>query len=472
MKNKGIKLLAGGLLALTTISCVNDGFGRDDWSVPQITCNNKFEASNISLADFVKKAPQSGKMLIEEEFIIDGYVISSDENGTFYKTIVFQDKPENPTVGLQIEVNKSSNYVEFPVGAHIRINTKGLMLAMDRGVVKLGGEPTRAGDIVGKISDAQLGNHMSIVCNNGLPHITEIKPIELSNLSDIKDPKYVNQLVTVSGVQFSDEDILGAGGTKTYVNQSPKGDTSRRLVDKEGNIGTLRMSQYASFGAEILPKGNGKITFVVSKYNTNSQILIRSKDDIDFSNDRVDIAPAKGGSSITYAGKGTKEDFSSYSAGAASEDLAKYINDPMIGNRYWRVADFRGEKHLQFGYGKTGAKPYARTLFAIPVNFSEMVSFSFKTKDGYNTDKTKSVLKVYYSTDYQANSTNPTLVDITSSFTISNTAPDSGFARSFVNSGDWNKPAGLSGNGFIIFEYEGGGTLPTTTIQIDDIEIK
>lgn len=470
MKNKGIKLLAGGLLALTTISCVNDGFGRDDWSVPQITCNNKFEASNISLADFVKKAPQSGKMLIEEEFIIDGYVISSDENGTFYKTIVFQDKPENPTVGLQIEVNKSSSYVEFPVGAHIRINTKGLVLAMDRGLVKLGSNDPEY--TVGRLSDAQLGNHMSIVCNNGLPHIAEIKPIELSNLSDIKDPKYVNQLVTVSGVQFSDEEILGVGGTKTYVNQSPKGDTSRKLADKEGNIGTLRISQYASFGAEILPKGNGKITFVVSKYNINSQILIRSKSDIDFSNERVDVATAKGGSSLTYVGKGTKEDFSLYSAGVASENLAKYINDPMIGNRYWRVAEYKGDKYLQFGYGKTGAKPYARTLFAVPVNFSEMTSFSFKTKDGYNTDKTKSVLKVYYSTDYQANATNPTLVDITSSFTISNTASDNSFARSFVNSGDWKKPAGLSGNGFIIFEYEGGGTLPTTTIQIDDIEIK
>lgn len=469
MKNKGIKLLAGGLLALTTVSCVNDGFGRDDWDIPQITCNNKFEASNISLKEFVEKAPKTGKMVIEEELIIDGYVISSDENGTFYKTIVFQDKPENPTVGLQIEVNKSSSYVEFPVGAHIRINTKGLVLAMDRGFVKLGSNDPEY--TVGRLSDAQLGNHMSIVCNNGLPHIAEIKPIELSNLSDIKDPKYVNQLVTVSGVQFSDEEILGVGGTKTYVNQSPKGDTSRRLADKEGNIGTLRISQYASFGAEVLPKGNGKITFVVSKYNTNSQILIRSKDDIDFSNDRVDVAPAKGGSSITYAGKGTKEDFSSYS-GATSEDLAKYINDPMIGNRYWRVGNYNGEKFLQFGYSAKGAKPYARTLFAVPVNFSEMTNFSFKTKDGYNTDNTKSVLKVYYSKDYQANATNPTLVDITKSFIISNSAPADKYASAFVNSGNWTKPTELSGNGFIIFEYEGGGTLPTTTIQIDDIEIK
>ena len=113
-------------------------------------------------------------------------------------------------------------------------------------------------------------------------------------------------------------------------------------------------------------------------------------------------------------------------------------------------------------------KPYSRTLFAVPVDFDNMMRFSFKTKDGYyNGD----VLKVYYSTDYKPNAINPTLVDITSAFTISR-GTTSGYAPSFIDSGIWEKPSTLSGRGFIIFEYIGGGSSPTTTTQVDDIVVQ
>lgn len=120
------------------------------------------------------------------------------------------------------------------------------------------------------------------------------------------------------------------------------------------------------------------------------------------------------------------------------------------------------------GFPATGAKPYSRTLFAVPVDFDNMMRFSFKTKDGYyNGD----VLKVYYSTDYKPNAINPTLADITSVFTISR-GTTSGYASSFIDSGNWEKPSTLSGRGFIIFEYIGGGSSPTTRMQIDDIVVQ
>lgn len=465
--NKKIKLLGGVfVMALSAISCVNDGFGRDSWDTPPLVCHNKFAAPTISLADFVKSAPSNGTKIITEDWIIDGYVISSDEQGSFYKTIVFQDKPENPTVGLQLEVNRGLNYADFPIGTHIRINAKGLVLGEDRGVVKLGSsDPNYA---IGRVSETQLRDHISVVCVDGKTDVANIVPLELPSLVETRNAKYVNQLISVSGVQFSDEEILGAEGTKSYINLSPKEDTNRNLVDKNGGRAVLRTPQYASFGAEKLPEGNGKITFVLGKYNTTYQLQIRSPRDIDFSGERIDVAKSKGGSALVYLKAGDMEDFSSYSKN--EEVFPKYINDPVIGDRYWRVSEFRTEKNLQFGYGK-GAKPFARTLFAIPIDFSNMSGFSFKSKDAYNTNNKVGVLKVYYSTDYKANAVNPTLVEITSAFHISNSAPEKGFAKSFVDSGIWTRPANLSGKGFIIFEYMGGGDLPATTMQIDDIKI-
>src|SRR5690606_1154464 len=101
-------------------------------------------------------------------------------------------------------------------------------------------------------------------------------------------------------------------------------------------------------------------------------------------------------------------------------------------------------------------------------DFSNADTFSFKSNDGYNNGDP---LKVYYSTDYVpgGNISNATLVNITSSFNIS-TGHTSGYGSGFVDSGDYSL-ASLSGNGVIVFAYEGSGTGITTTIQIDDIKI-
>ena len=85
------------------------------------------------------------------------------------------------------------------------------------------------------------------------------------------------------------------------------------------------------------------------------------------------------------------------------------------------------------------------------------------------------VLKVYYSTDYTPLGIvdDATLVDISSNFTIASGTTGSA-SQPFVNSGVYNFPAGLTGNGFIIFEYTGGYSFNpalTTTMHIDDVVI-
>ena len=81
---------------------------------------------------------------------------------------------------------------------------------------------------------------------------------------------------------------------------------------------------------------------------------------------------------------------------------------------------------------------------------------------------------MYYTTNYTPGTdiASATLVDITSQFTIAS-GTTSGYASTFTNSGNYNIPTTVTGNGFFIFEYSGQGIAPavSTTMQIDDIVV-
>lgn len=439
------------LFAVTTQSCVHD----NEWSVPPINCENKFASATISLADFVKMAPATGTITIPTkgaDVIVEGYVVSSDENGNFYNSISIQDKASNPTVGLQIETRKVNNYSDMPVGSKIRIKANGLVLGLDRGTVKLGSvDPSYS---IGRIPDIQFRNYVSGVCENGKMVIENIVPLELQNLTEAQDAKYVNILVSVPNVQFADAEL-----GKTYVNLNPAADTDRTIEDAKGGSTMIRNSGFATFGAQKIPDGNGKITFVVSRYNNNWQMLIRGLNDVQFTNARYDAAPALGGTQLNYTGTLT-ENFESFAVGANT--FPAYINDAVVGNRYWVLRQFSNNKYVEFNAFR-GTGNY-EGYFIIPVDFTAANSLSFRVNSRFHNGN---ALKVYTSTTYQPKAAIKAeqLSEITSNFTIPST-------EGFVNAGTYNFPTSLQGKGYILFKYEGSGTGVTTTIQLDDITIK
>ncbi|SIQ66721.1 hypothetical protein SAMN05880574_1207 [Chryseobacterium sp. RU37D] len=459
---KYLSLVAGAALATISItSCVQ----KDEWDTPPIKCENKFPSPTMSLADFKAQAPATGYLLITTDQIIDGYVVSSDESGNFYKTISFQDKPENPTAGMQIEVDRASNYADFPVGAHIRINAKGLRLGLDRGTVKLGSvDPTYN---IGRIPASLLSRYISGVCNGNGLEVVSLKPVELPNLTAAKSDQYINTLVKVPNAQFSISDIYPMN--KTYIDYVGGAgvDTDRTLEDASGNTVTLRNSGFFNEGSTLLPTGNGDITFVVSRYNTTWQMLIRNTKDVNFKGTRVDATPPKGGTSITYSGS-FLENFESYPTSPSNlEVFPKYVNDPLLGNRYWQLKTFSGNKYIQLG-ANSGTGPYV-TYFAVPVDFTAANTLKFDVNVGFWNGN---ALKVYYTTNYTplGDITQATKTDITSAFTIPQT-PTTNYGV-LASAGTYNIPASVTGNGFILFEYAGNGSGVTTTIQLDNIQVQ
>lgn len=274
-----IKKYFGTFLSLafavfTITSCVRS----NSWETPPINCTNRFDTATISMSDFVAMAPPASSITIPADgaaIIFDAYIISSDENGNFYKTISFQDRPVNPTVGLQIEIDRAGNYADFPVGSHIRIKANGLVLGTDHRVVKLGSaDPTYA---IGRIPSSLLSRYIAGVCDGGIMEIKPIQPTQLASLSAAKNATYINTLVTVNNVQFAAADL-----GKTYLDYvSGAGvDTDRNIKDNFGNSSIIRNSAFFTGGKTLLPTGTGSVTFVVSRYNYTWQDLIRSLEDV------------------------------------------------------------------------------------------------------------------------------------------------------------------------------------------------
>ena len=456
--------LGVAILGATQLSCVND----DKWDAPEITCNNKFNAPTMTMAQFVALSPAAGVYTVpaqdatHPEVIFDGYVVSSDANGNFYKTIVFQDKPENPTVGLVVGINKSLNYTDFPVGAHIRIRANGMVIGKSNDVITLGvKDPDFA---IGRIPESIISRFVAGVCNGNGLDIANIVPQELT-LAQIKDPKYVNTLAIIKNVQF----VKGEIGLP-LLNKDASGanvDTNRNLVDAAGNTGILRTDGFFKPTSYIIPDKSGSITLVVSKYGTGAasyQNIIRGVSDINFTGTRF-AEGILGGTALTYSGSFT-ENFESYAVDNAL--FPKYLNYAHVGNRYWQIKSFSNNKYIQMSAnGGAASVPY-NTYFLVPVDFTAANSLSFRVNVGYYNG---GALKVYTTTNYTPGTeiTTATLSEITSSFTIP-TTPTNAYGT-LTSAGTHSFPGPLTGNGFIVFKYEGNSSGITTTMQLDDITV-
>jgi len=159
------------------------------------------------------------------------------------------------------------------------------------------------------------------------------------------------------------------------------------------------------------------------------------------------------------------EDFESFPIDRDNFD--QYENLTTIGTEKWTVSEFRGNKYLAMSSFRSGEKNIA--YFVVPVDFDKADVFSFQSQDRFNGGE---VLKVFVTTDYTIDEDiirDATLTDITSSFTIAR-GTTGGTTEPFVMSGDYSL-GGVTGNGFIVFRYEGSDNGITTTMHIDNILI-
>lgn len=468
---KNIQLIKTTLLASAMVFTLNSCVKDDDYKVPTVQCNDRFPATNHTLSDLAAlgKVSPAKTDIISQDFIVEGFVSSSDESGNIYKTLYVQDSPNNPTQAIEIDIDGGNNYTNYPVGAKVRINAKGLIVQAQNGNVKLGAyDPSYA---VGRINPNFLTNYMARTCENGFPVLATMVPVEFSSFAEAQKPQHINKLVKIKNVQFkNDATGLGDPSTPNTPNtfadkNSASGASDRALEDQSATSMVIRNSTYASFASTVIKEkysGSGDLTMILSLYTSASgsktwQGYIRDLNDLKFNAARFTL------NIINFENYAVNDNV-----------LAPYYNNVLVGTGAvkWKVATYNNNKYIQVS---ANALPGAlKNQFAIPVTFNGQNKLSFKTNAGYyNGDP----LKVYWSLDYNpANPSAATLYDITSSFDISKgiqpiPGPGANYETTFRPSGVKSLPTAATGAGYIIFEYTGSGIAPilSTTMQLDDI---
>jgi hypothetical protein len=263
------------LASFTYNSCVQE----DDFAIPSLEFDAKWK-TNKTLKDLITLINATGDdfntapelIKTEEDFVVEGYVISSDEAGNFFETLIIQDKAENPEYSIQIDINEDNLYGFLPVGSKVQINTKGLYWAKDANVLKLG--LTRDGALRA-LEKTEIKTYLGKISNE----ITEIKPIVLNSFSEI-NASHVNKLISVSNAYFSNADL-----GKTYALTTPPTNSNRTLQSEKGTL-VMRNSGFADFASAKIPAEVGTVTGVLSRYNNDFQLLIRDLKDVNFTKSR------------------------------------------------------------------------------------------------------------------------------------------------------------------------------------------
>ncbi len=254
------------------VSCINDR----NFNTLNVNCTDAINITNTTTYDIVKSLYVDQTIQIQEDLIIEGYVISSDEAGNFYSVLYFQDKSSNPTAGFQIEIDLRDTYLFYPVGTKIGIKLKGLYLGQSNGIYSLGGVFSAFGNAsVGRLPATVIDEHIYVMCDAK----EVLEPTKLS-LGESLDA-YVNTLVAFDNTEFILEEVGQPFAIETE-------ETTRNLIDCDDNEFELLNSGYSDFQAVQLPDGSGEITGILQKENSSYYLIIRDLNDVDFTNERCE----------------------------------------------------------------------------------------------------------------------------------------------------------------------------------------
>ena len=271
-----------GLIILFLATCVED----QNFKTLETTCIPPVLKVNASIGE-VKALYKGTVTQIKEKLIIEGYVISSDLKGNFYRTLHFQNSPDNPTDGLQLDVDIQNMYTMYPIGSKIIINTQGLYIDNYHGVLKIGGlYPQFGGGVgVGRLSSVLAKKAVFVSCDPPVKIIPRLVKIE-----DLDDAM-IHTLI-----KFDKVEIAPDSRCQSYALASKN--TSVFIRDCEGNSIVLRTSGYADFQSELLPVGSGELRAILGKFNNKFQVTIRDTEDLNFEGARCNkdhftcVAPA------------------------------------------------------------------------------------------------------------------------------------------------------------------------------------
>lgn len=205
----------------------------------------------------------------DRSYVISGRVVSSDEAGNVFKSLVIDDG----TAALALSVNSYNLYLKYRMGQEIVIDLKGMYIGKYNGLVQLGMPEWYANGNAWEATFMAPEYFESHIQPNGFPDAAKIDTLEINYFSDLPSTpdglcRYQSRLVKFNNVFFQN------GGKEQFSTYHSSG-VNKNIVDVNGNTLPVRTSGYSNFWNKVLPSGNGDVVCILSYYgSTGWQLLL------------------------------------------------------------------------------------------------------------------------------------------------------------------------------------------------------
>lgn len=388
--------VAAILLPLAFSSCIHDNFEEP----PVIDITDGIPLTIDQVYQIYYDSIDSGETSYKftDDYSVTGVVIMDDKSGNIYKSAFVQDG----TKGINLHLMSSGGLYE---GDSIRIKLDGLILSMYAGMMQID----------------SVDVHKNIV---KIATMRDIEP-EVVTIDQILTSQYDAKLVKIENVQFKDI-YLGT----TYADKENLITMNKSIENEFGDTIIVRTSGYASFADKAIPEGRGSIIAVVSKFNEDWQLLIRSSYEVDFENRRFGDVDTLFYEGFASAVNGTAIDFDGWQ------------NVALTGTLQWLGFDNNVKQYAKI-VGTGAAAINYLILPQLTLNNNKM---SFISRAGYLQN---AKLELVISTDFDGTNVGAaTWTVIPANFA---TAPTSGYGTE-QESGEVNISS-YSGNAYIAFRY-------------------
>ena len=251
-------------LIILLVSCVED-------------INHKTIDTTIVNPDISQKTEITFKQLynlhnneIGKDTIVTGYVVSSDQQGNFYKEIFVQNTlgiadlgVDNPRMGMRIRVGLTNTSTKYAKGRKVIINLEGLKRTTSDDLITLG-KPS--GTYIKDILEFELDDYILKTDEVGtvIPKI-----LKLSDLTNHD----LNTLVKIEDVHFKENQIgLPFSGLPTDDYDGVR--TLEFCNTKRRDTVLLETSNFADFYDNLIPNTQVDITAIYNISFNNEPILV------------------------------------------------------------------------------------------------------------------------------------------------------------------------------------------------------
>lgn len=362
----------------------------------------------------------------DEPFIVKAVVVSSDQGGNCYKYMTIQDE----TGGIEISIDRSGLYNDYPVGQTIYLDCRGLIVGDYHNKYQIGwGNRTS----VQRINPEALDKYIH---KDGLPDLNNpliANPIEITGNTQLT-AENTNCLVRINGCKFDSKYV----GLPLATNDQ----TMDREVYINGATVIVRTSNYANFRSTVIEDKEYCLYGILSVYNSEYQLTLRTKEDIQDAVSTDDILLQ----SFTF-------DNNSLTTGGWSTSPA---------NNAWMFQSYQGDNFIFHNSATSDCDDW---LISPQITLSDLNNKVLKINHRNNVEGSPATYyQVYYSTTYNGGefneadwtAFNPNLNNYPSNFELSNALD-----LSVINSTNFR----------IAFRYRKNGTANGTRWYIKGAEI-